>query len=230
MSNLPAIITEHQNKFLDVMENPEKFERTKNLFISAVNKNPKLASCSPVSLMGCLKKIAQLDIDITSEDMAYLVPYKNEAQVQLSYKALMAIAYNKGAKRIDAQIVYKDDDFDIDLDKGKINIHKPGEKRIEIAGVYGLVELSNGTVLVEYLTHDQIMKAKAKSRGTQFWNAGLEQMSRKTAIKAVLKKIPQSKISYIDAPEVEIGKSEFGLNSSEEIIEIESADIFGNEE
>jgi len=229
-TNLPALIETNQDKFLAVMENPEKFNRLRSLFESAVNKNPKLASCSPASLMGSLKKLAQYDLDLTDENMAYLVPRKSECSLQVGFRGLQQIFYNKGGKKVFAQTVYSDDEFDIDLDKQVINKHKPGKERKEISGFYGVAVMQNGEQLVHYMTKSQMDEQRKKSMSDNYWENGFIGMSEKTVIRKVLNKVPQAKMTYLDAPETEIGKREFGLMNRAEVLEAESADIFGGDE
>jgi len=229
-NNLPTLIENNQDKFLAVMENPEKFSRLKSLFESAVNKNPKLSSCSPASLMGALKKLAIYDLDLTDENMAYLVPYKNEASLQIGYKGLQQIFYSKGGKKVFAQTVFSDDDFDLDLDKQVINVHKPGKERKEIIGFYSVAIMQNGEQLIHYMSKSEMDLQRKSSMSDQYWKKSFRGMAEKTMIRKVLNKVPQAKITYLSIPETEIGKQDFGLLNNAEILEAESADIFGDEE
>jgi len=227
-SNLPAIIESKQDKFLEVMENPEKFDRIKSLFVSQVNANKALKNCSPASLLGCLKKLATYDLDLTDSNMAYLVPYKSEATLQIGYKGLQQIFYNKGGKKVFAETVFEDDAFNIDLDKQQIKEHKPGKLRKEIIGFYAIAIMANGEQVIAYMSKGEMDEQRKQSRGDNYWKNGYRGMAEKTVIRKVLKKVPQSKITYIEASEVEIGKKDFGLLSNAEVIEAETADFFGD--
>jgi len=50
-------------------------------------------------------------------------------------------------------------------------------------------------------------------------------MAEKTVIRKVLNKIPQAKINQIVADEIEIGQKDFGLESSEQIIEAQTENL-----
>ena len=225
MSDLPVIIEQNQDKFLAVMENPEKFERIKNLFLSQVSANKALQSCSPASMLGSLKKLATYDLDLTDPNSAFLVPYKGEASLQIGYKGLQQIFLNKGGKKVFAETVYADDDFEIDLESQEIKKHTPGVSRMEEVAYYGVAIMANGEKLVAYMTKDQMIEQSKKSMSDKFWKKSFKGMAEKTMIRKVLNKIPQAKITYIDAPEVEIGRREFGLQSNEEIIEAETSNL-----
>jgi recombination protein RecT len=225
MSNLPQVIDEHQEKFLQVMENPEKFDRMKSLFISQVSANKKLQACSPASLMGALKKLAAYDLDLTDTNSAFLVPFGSEANLQIGYRGLQQIFYNKGGKKVFAETVFEDDDFEINLDEQRIVKHHPGKVRSEIAGFYAVAILSNGEQVIRYMSKTEMDEQRKKSRGDNYWKNGYRGMAEKTVIRKVLSKIPQAKITYIEANEVEIGQKEFGLESNAEIIEAETAEL-----
>ncbi len=229
MSNLPALVEEHQQKFLEVMENPEKFTRMKSLFISQISANKKLLQCSPASLMGCLKKLATFDLDLTDPNSAFLVPYGNEASLSIGYKGLQQIFYNKGGKKIFAETVFDDDDFEIDLSEQRIVKHIPGPLRKEMIGFYAIAVLENGEQLIRYMSKNEIDQQRKKSRGDNYWKNGYRGMAEKTVIRKVLNKIPQAKINQAVADEVEIGQKDFGLESTEEILEAETQSIFEEE-
>jgi len=160
--------------------------------------------------------------------MAYLVPYKGEATLQIGYKGLQQIFYNKGGKKVFAETVFEDDAFDIDLDKQQIKEHKPGNLRKEIAGFYAIAIMSNGEQVISYMSKGEMDEQRKQSRGDNYWKNGFRGMAEKTMIRRVLKKVPQAKITYIEASEVEIGKKDFGLLSNAEVIEAETADFFGD--
>ena len=229
MNNLPALIEQHQDKFLTVMADPEKFNRLRNLFESQISKNPKLATCSPASLMGTLKQLAAYDIDLSAPDVAYLIPYGNECTLQISYLGLIQISMKKGAvKKIYSEVVFDSDEFEIDLSAQEIKKHKPGVERKNIVGVYAVALLANNEQVIAYMAKNQIDEAKNRAKTQQFWKH-YESMARKTIIKKVLKLIPKTNLSDVDKPAVEIGKRDFNLDSSVEILEAESASIFDDE-
>ena len=225
MTNLPALVEEHEKKFLEVMENPEKFNRMKSLFISQISANKKLQNCCPASLMGCLKKLATLDLDLTDSNSAYLVPYGDSATLQIGFKGLQQIFYNKGGKKIFAETVFDDDEFEVDLSEQKIVKHSPGLLRKEMIGFYAIAVLENGEQVLRFMSKSEMDEQRKKSRGDNYWKNGYRGMAEKTVIRKVLNKIPQAKINQIVADEIEIGQKDFGLESSEQIIEAQTENL-----
>src|SRR5574344_1528616 len=65
----------------------EKFIRTA---LTAINSNPKLASCSQESLLAAIMNSAQLGLEFnTPLGEAYLIPYGNRVNFQLGYQGLL---------------------------------------------------------------------------------------------------------------------------------------------
>ena len=60
--------------------NSDRFTR---IAITCVRQNPKLAECSVPSLLGSLMTVAQLGLEPGILGQCYLIPYKNECQLQL---------------------------------------------------------------------------------------------------------------------------------------------------
>ncbi|MDY2918609.1 MAG: recombinase RecT, partial [Anaerococcus sp.] len=122
----------------------EKFIRTA---LTAINSNPKLASCSQESLLAAIMNSAQLGLEFnTPLGEAYLIPYKNKVNFQLGYQGLLKLAYNTGQfKRITAREVRENEDFDIDYGTGEIS-HKPcltGDSG-EVIGYYAIYQTKDG--------------------------------------------------------------------------------------
>ena len=228
-ANLPATIEQHQDKFLSLMDNPEKFEQAKNLFISQVNANPKLASASPASLIGCFKEIVQYDLSLKSKNVCHIVPYSGSATLQLGYRGFEQIAYKHGVKHINKQVVYADDNFKIDLANNVVEIHEPGEIRTEFKGVYCVATMKTGESLAVYFTKAQIDEKRKRSKSQQYWSNGFSAMALKTAIIALCKRLPDFNHDFINADYEDIGKKDFNLDTRETILEAESASIFDDE-
>ena len=116
------------------------------------------------------------------------------------------------------------------MGKHVINRHKPGNERSEIVGFYAVAIMQNGEQVLSYMSIGEMNEQRKKSRGDRFWNTGFRGMAEKTVIRRALKKVPQAKITYIEAPEYEIGQTEFGLKSNVEILEARALDTFGGDD
>ena len=216
MSELLAVIEQNETRFVSVMEQPSKFDKLKHSFLSELNKNPALAKCSHASLAGTLMKISQLGLDVGVVDECYIIPYKGEATLQVSYKGLIKVAYQSGmVTLVRSETVFEDDKFEFNIAEQKIVKHTPGSMRTNPVGFYAEITLTNGKKIIKYMTMEQIAERRKKSRGQNFWNNGFESMAQKVCVREALRLIPKSKVTYIDKPEVEIGQ-DMGLESRKE--------------
>ena len=65
----------------------DKFVRTA---LTAINSNPKLASCTQQSLLAAIMNSAQLGLEFnTPLGEAYLIPYGSTVNFQIGYKGLL---------------------------------------------------------------------------------------------------------------------------------------------
>ena len=173
----------------------EKFIRTA---LTAINSNPKLASCSQESLLAAIMNSAQLGLEFnTPLGEAYLIPYGNKVNFQLGYQGLLKLAYNTGQfKRITAREVRENEDFDINYGTGEIS-HRPcltGPSG-DVIGYYAIYQTKDGGQDVFYFS-----KADAERYGRTFsqsynsgpWKTNFDAMAKKSALIQVLKYAPKA--------------------------------------
>lgn len=171
-------------------------------------KEPKIADATPQSLMTALMACVSLDLmPNTPEQFAYVIPYNNkrngsiEAQFQIGYKGMVELAYRTGQiKAINAELVFPQDDFEVLLGTERVLRHKPDysidrTKFNDITHVYATAKLANGETVFEVLPVSDLKKIKdsAKASSTASpWATWPESMAKKTAVKRLLKLLPQS--------------------------------------
>lgn len=173
----------------------EKFIRTA---LTAINSNPKLASCSQESLLAAIMNSAQLGLEFnTPLGEAYLIPYGNKVNFQLGYQGLLKLAYNTGQfKRITAREVRENEAFDFDYGTGEIS-HRPcltGSSG-DVIGYYSIYQTKDGGQDVFYFS-----KADAERYGKTFsqsynsgpWKTNFDAMAKKSALIQVLKYAPKA--------------------------------------
>lgn len=184
---LPSVIT------------PERFTR---IALSAINNNPDLAKCTPLSFLAALMNAAQLGVEPnTPLGQAYLIPYKNkgtlECQFQLGYKGMIDLAYRNGQMQtIQAQAVYENDYFEYEYGLEPRLIHRPAfSDRGELVYFYGIFRTVNGGYGMAVMSKAD-MDAYAKTYSKAFessyspWKTNYEEMAKKTVIKQALKYAP----------------------------------------
>ena len=223
---LPAVIT------------PERFTR---MALSAINNNPKLAECSPMSFLAALMNVAQLGLEPnTPLGQAYLIPFQNkgilECQFQLGYKGLINLAYrNEQLQTIQAQCVYANDEFEYELGLNSKLFHKPAlGERGEMVAVYALFKLQNGGYGFEVMSKqdvDSYAKKYSKAINSSFspWKSAYTEMAMKTVIKRVLRYAPL-KTDFLRAVATdETIKDQFSVDMTEihgnEIIDVDEGEV-----
>jgi recombination protein RecT len=171
-------------------------DRLLRIATTSILKNSRLMECSSTSLLAALIQAAQLGLE--PDDIlgyAYLVPYKNECQLQPGYKGLMKLARNSGEiVKIWARIVYEKDKFDYQDGTDEYLLHKrsdapnPGKA----THAYAIAKYKNGDCQFEVMSVAQIelhrQRSKAKDSGP--WVTDLEAMQLKTVARKLCKWLP----------------------------------------
>lgn len=182
-SCLPSVIT------------PERFAR---ISANAVASNPQLAKCTQTSLIGALLCSAQAGLEPnTALGQAYIIPYGDKAQFQISYKGLIELAHRSGQlKDISAHVVYENDTFEYELGLEPKLKHIPAVKdRGEAQWVYAVYHLVSGGYGFEVMSVEDINRHRrqySKVRGQSPWDTSWEEMAKKTVLKKCLKYTPMS--------------------------------------
>lgn len=184
---LPAVIT------------PERFTR---IVLSALSTNPKLQETTPQSFLASMMTAAQLGLEPnTPLGQAYLIPYYNsksrctECQFQLGYKGLIDLAYRSGeVSIIQAQVVYENDDFTYSFGLDPVLKHIPAASdRGAPVYVYAMFRTKDGGFGFDVMSMDAIRnfaQQYSKSFSSGPWQSNVEEMSKKTVLKKVLKYAP----------------------------------------
>jgi len=172
--------------------------------VAATQRLPELLNCTAPSVINSFMTMAQLGFmpsGVSGE--AYVLPYKNkgvlEAQFQLGYQGLVTLFYRAGAIEIVADVVRKNDFFEVE---NKKITHRPDHfsDRGEAIGAYVIVRLGSGGEVSEVMSAKDILamgKKFSKSFGGDFspWNENNDPqlwMWKKTVLKQVAKLVPKN--------------------------------------
>lgn len=123
--------------------------------IALANGNEKLKSCKPMSLVMCGLKAYALGMTLDPNlQLAYAVPYGDEAQFQVGYKGLIELCGRSGEfKIINKFTAVEGDVIKKNILTGEIEIdfvpfgERAGKKEIGYGGYY---ELKDGTTKTVY--------------------------------------------------------------------------------
>ena len=183
---------------------PDRFCR---IALTALTRTPKLAECTPESLMRCLLDLSAFGIEPDGR-RAHLIPFENrkvgvvECTLILDWKGIAELAMRSGIiAKLHADIVCENDEFDYNLGevvKHKIDFRRP---RGEMYAVYAMAETKDGPVFVAVLNKEEVDGVMKRSQGyksavqygkTHPWLTDYNEMAKKTAFRRLAKWLPLS--------------------------------------
>ena len=182
-------------------------ERLMQIAISSINKNPKLAECTPASLLSALMTCSALGLEPSDVDglgQAFLVPFKNkksdktEVQFVLGYKGMLRLARrSRQLKSIVARGVFEGDFFDYTFGTSERIEHIPSaidRSPQKLTHVYLVANLLDGGQHIDVMTKAQVEahRKRSSSPNSPSWLNDYEAMAEKTIIRANFKYLPVS--------------------------------------
>lgn len=193
--NIASVVPEHFNE-----------ERFGALVIAAAHKSPELFKCSGISILNAMHQAASLGLEINAATgEAYLIPYKQNAQLVPGYKGLVKLAIqSRSVQSIEARLVYEgeQDTFDVRYGTDSGISHKPNfevERNPQtVVAAYGVAKMPSGGVTFEVMTRRQLNAIRARSAAVKSgksdspWFTDEEEMMRKTVTRRLCKYLPMS--------------------------------------
>lgn len=178
--------------------------------LTCIQQTPKLADCSPQTVLGALMTCAQLGLrpGVSGLGHAWVLPYwdaksrTNVAQLIIGYKGYVDLAYRSGQiATVIARTVYDGDTFDVEYGIDEKLIHKPamaGDRSKPVAH-YAIVKLANGGRSFWVMTEDEMQawkrKYAPKNKAGNIvgpWVSDYEAMARKTCLLRLAAWMPKS--------------------------------------
>jgi recombination protein RecT len=191
-------------KLLGATVDPEVFM---GVAYEAMRTNPDLldvALQSPDSLMKALHDAAALKLIPNGIlGSAYIVPRRNkntgrkEAYFQPGYRGLVDLTLRSGkVSNVQSRIVYENESFRVLYGTSPSIEHEPildGSERGKVRGAYGVGLLRDGSVVIDYMTVDQLNAIRDRSPAKSGpWSTDYEEMCRKTVVRRLCKSLPMS--------------------------------------
>lgn len=171
-------------------------ERFITVALSAVQNQPKLLECSPLSIFTAIREAATYGLELGPLGDASLTPYAGEASLSVEYRGYRKLAMRDGTVRvIAADVVFTADAFRIVSGSESPGIyHEPAlGERGNVLGAYAWARLANGELLYVWMTEAELYKRRDVSRSWQtalkygrtdsIWHLWPVEMMRKTVIK-----------------------------------------------
>jgi len=184
-------------------------QRLARLGIAAVTRDPKLAECSEVSVIGSLMQCATLGLEPnTPLGLAWILPYWNgkarrmDAQLIVGYQGMIDLARRSGRlASLRAHIVREGDDFEYALGLDISLTHKPKTATGPLKAVYAVAKLvdAGADPLIEVMTREELEAHRDRfaprdkdKRIVGPWISDFEAMCLKTAARRLWKWLPKS--------------------------------------
>ena len=177
-------------------------DRLVRLAVAAISRTPKLAECTPQSVLASVFVAGRLGLEPDGVlGGAYLVPFGRECQLIIGYRGLVDLAIRSGKVRsVVSRVVHAKDKFRVTLGLDDSIKHVPTDD--EDPGlwthVYAVATLADGTRQFEVMSRRQVLAIREKSRAKNNgpW-ANIEaedgkEMARKTVVKRLAKSLPLS--------------------------------------
>lgn len=187
---------------LDMLPSNVSYDAFRNAAIIAVSDNPAILSCTPESVFKAIRRLAAAGLVPDGQEAA-IVPFKGQAQAMPMVRGLLRVARNSGEViSIWSEVVYEDEEFRIRIEGGERRFEHDYDPMNRtggaIKGAYAVAKLRDGTIEIETMGREQIEKrrrASANQKGdaaTGVWAQWLEEMAKKTVIRALCKRLPMS--------------------------------------
>lgn len=190
-----------------------------SLLATRLMAEPKLLQCRFDTLVRAALQCHAWGLDPTgARNGAFLIPYRDECQLQLGYGALIDLVTREGRIiDIDAQVVYEGDEFEASLGTdGKI-IHRPDIKsanrgRSNGIAYYAVATFADGHKKYALMTRQEVEDVRKQfAQNTPAWKSSYDQQAIKTVIHRLCKTLPTNTMAtqalqYVERSEFTMAK------------------------
>lgn len=194
-----------------VMPQEMSEKRLYQMYVSTINREPQLASCSVESVLSCFMRCTSLGLEpsnVNGLGMAYILPFGNknmrtgqkEAMFVLGYRGMIALARRSGQlKSIHAQAVYQGDEFDYWEDETGQHFKFRATRGVPhteatLTDVYVNAQLLPAGSVFVHMTKEEVEAVKRRSPAGNKgpWRTDYEAMALKTVVRRSFKWLPVS--------------------------------------
>jgi recombination protein RecT len=206
-------------------------DRMLRVFVTTVQRTPKLLECSQPSLFGALIQCAQLGLEPDGLlGHAYLIPFENkkarrvECQLIIGYKGLLKLARQSGlVANVSARIVHEKDAFDYEYGLNERLVHKPYMVKDEKDSpglpifAYAIFWLKDGGHHFEVMGFQEIeaIRTRSPSGKSPAWMEHWDEMAKKTALRRASKMSPASVDDKVSAAIALDERAEAGISQAD---------------
>lgn len=199
-----ALLAKNMKQIGSVVASTVTAEKMARIALNELRTNAyllKMAIQSPNSFVNAVMQASHLGLEIGGAlGQAYLVPFKGEIKMMPGYRGLLSLARRSGQiTSINAELVYENDTFDLELGIEIKVRHKPylkGDRGAPILA-YMVAHFIDGGHHFEWMSIDDIEAVRQRSSAVQSgkktpWDTDYEAMCKKTVIRRGWKYLPMS--------------------------------------
>ena len=178
-----------------------------NRLLVEKRSDDNISKCADGSLIQCALTAASLGLTFGKQfGQAYPVAFWDskercfKAQLIIGYRGYIFMAKRDAGCRMEAQAIYENDEFSIDLAGGSDLTHRPPMgPRGEVVGAWARATFDDGQSIVEFMNIEELDKIRDHSNGYRSavekgyshpWKNWVSEMARKSAVKRLAKMIP----------------------------------------
>lgn len=196
LGRLQRMLQERREQLVGLLAGTIDPDRFITVAIMAVQTQPGLLRCSPLSILAAIREAAALGLELGGVvGDAALVPYAGIATMQPQYRGLRRLALRSGdVKAVAADLVYEKDTFRIVSGTDPKIVHEPAfPDRGGVLGGYAWARLENGELLHLEMTNAELLKRRDASKAYQRaersgandspWHLWPQEQMRKTLVK-----------------------------------------------
>lgn len=220
-------------KLNDVLGSEKKAASFVSSVISVASGNSMLRNANPMTILGSAMVAATLDLPvIPTLGLAYIVPYKGQAQFQLGYKGLIELAERSGQfKNIIDEVVYEGQLVKKNKFTGEYVFDEEAKTSNKVIGVMARMDLVNGFSKTIFWTIEEV-EAHANKFSQAFrsgynspWKTDFEAMARKTVLKALFAKYAPKSVAMQEAIKFDQGVVKVKDSLEEDDLVIDAFDV-----
>ncbi len=150
----------------------QRFQSELLNYLEIVNDKPELQNVEKFSHFAAVMKAATTGLSFVSDGHLYVMAIGGKAKVQIgAHGKKEMLRMMKGVKFInEAVVVMKGDSFVRDKLSGKVLKHESTDKSSvrnsleDVVGAYCRIEWNDGRITDTYVSHEELVKAKSKSK------------------------------------------------------------------
>jgi recombination protein RecT len=164
--------------------------------LALINDNPQLQKINKAQLIQGLLKCSYMGLDVMNKE-AYLIPYGQSLQVQVSYTGMAKFCKKYAIRPIQdiaSYIVREGDVFESGIkdNKAYINFTPKPFNTGEIVGCFAVVYYKDNSIDFETMTTEEINQVRtsySKQANGSTWKNSWSEMARKTVLRRLMKHI-----------------------------------------